>query len=156
MQSDCKLNGMIRVATINDIKQIQVIRNSVKENRLGNPSLITDAAVEEHITIKGKGWVYETEKLIQGFAIADVKANNIWVLFLHPNMEGKGIGKALHNIMMDWYFSQTNETCWLSTDPKSKAAVFYIMQGWKEIGKYGKAEIKFEMSLDYWIKKSRI
>jgi GNAT superfamily N-acetyltransferase len=146
---------MIRVATIDDIKQIQVIRNLVKENRLSNPSLITDDAVEEHITIKGKGWVYETEKLILGFAIADVKAKNIWALFLHPNIEGKGIGKALHNIMMDWYFTQTNETCWLSTDHKSRAAVFYKMQGWKEISNYGKAEIKLEMSFDNWIKKSR-
>jgi GNAT superfamily N-acetyltransferase len=146
---------MIRVATVNDIKQIQIIRNSVTENRLSNPLLITDAAVEEKMTIKGKGWVYETEKMIGGFAIADVQANNIWALFLLPNIEGKGIGKALHNIMMDWYFTQTNETCWLSTDPESRAAIFYKRQGWKEIGTYGKAEIKLEISFDYWIKKSR-
>lgn len=146
---------MIRVATIEDIRQIQVIRNSVKENKLSNPLLITDAAVEEYITIKGKGWVYETENLIHGFAIADIKNKNIWALFLHPNMEGKGIGKALHNIMMDWYFSQTNEICWLSTDPKSRAAIFYIMPGWNETGDYGKGEIKLEMNVDYWINKSR-
>lgn len=45
----------IREATINDINQIQIIRNSVKENILSNPNLVTDADCIEFITIRGKG-----------------------------------------------------------------------------------------------------
>jgi len=40
--------------------------------------------------------------------------------------------------MMDWYFTQTNENCRLSTDAKSRGATFYRMQGWKAIGNYKK------------------
>lgn len=93
----------IREAKIEDIKQIQIVRNSVTENTLSNPDLVTDQDCEEFITVRGKGWVCEIDKQIVGFAIADLKANNIWALFLDPNYEKKGIGQLLHKTMLDWY-----------------------------------------------------
>ena len=53
---------IFREATIDDIKQIQVVRNSVKENTLSNPNLVTDKDCEEFLSIRGKGWVCEIEK----------------------------------------------------------------------------------------------
>ncbi len=50
---------MLREARIEDIPQIQRVRNSVKENILSDPSLVSDADCEEYITKRGKGWVYE-------------------------------------------------------------------------------------------------
>ena len=135
---------IFREAQVQDIKQMQFVRNSVKENMLSNPLLITDKEVEDYITKRGKGWVAEINETIVGFAIADVVGNNIWALFLHPDYEGKGIGKVLHKIMLDWYFVQTKDTVWLSTSPDTRAATFYRMQGWKETGGYGKGEIRFE------------
>ncbi|MEL1243502.1 GNAT family N-acetyltransferase [Flavobacterium sp. DGU11] len=85
-----------------------------------------------------------------GFAIADLQDKNIWALFLHPDAEGKGIGKQLHKIMLDWYFSQTKETVWLSTGFNTRADTFYRMQGWREAGLYGTKETKFEMSAEEW------
>jgi ribosomal protein S18 acetylase RimI-like enzyme len=38
---------------------------------------------------------------IVGFSIADVQANNIWALFVHPAYEDKGIGKHLHGLMLE-------------------------------------------------------
>ena len=145
---------LFREATVQDIPLIQVVRNSVKENTLSNPSLVTDATVEDYITKRGKGWVCEVDETIVGFAIADITGNNIWALFLHPNYEQKGIGKKLHHLMLNWYFMQTNKTVWLSTALLSRASVFYRMQGWKEVGLYGKNEIKFEMDSVTWLQKS--
>lgn len=141
---------IFREAIINDIKQMQVIRNAVKENVLSNPDLIKDADYIPFITSNGKGWVCEIDEQIVGFAIVDIKEKNIWALFVHPNFEAKGIGKQLHKIMMDWYFTKTKETIWLSTEPKSRAEIFYRMNGWKEVGTYGKGEVKFEMSYENW------
>ena len=42
----------------------------------------------------------------------------------------------------------------LSTAPFSRASLFYKMQGWKEVGLYGKNEIKFEMDAVTWMQKS--
>lgn len=139
-----------REATVKDIPQMQIVRNAVKENTLSNPALVTDADVEDYITRRGKGWVCEINELIVGFAIADLIDKNIWALFVHPDAEGKGVGKQLHDRMMNWYFSQTDETVWLSTSPGTRAEIFYKMQGWKEAGVYGKGELKFEMKKADW------
>jgi GNAT superfamily N-acetyltransferase len=139
-----------REALTSDIKQIQVVRNAVKENVLSNPGLVTDKDCVEYLTLRGKGWVCEKDGIIIGFAIADLIDNNIWALFVHPDFEKNGIGKTLHNTMLDWYFDQQKEMVWLSTGPKTRAEKFYALQGWKEVGVYGKGETKFEMTKDSW------
>lgn len=141
---------IFREAELSDITQIQTVRHSVKENVLSDPALVTDEDCKEFLSIRGKGWVCEVERIIVGFSIADLKENNIWALFVHPEHEGKGIGKRLHKELIDWYFDQTKEKLWLGTSPNTKAEKFYRLNGWKEIGVHGKGEIKFEMSYEDW------
>jgi len=140
----------IREAIITDIPPIQVVRNSVKENTLSNPNLVTDEDCREFMFDRGKGWVAEINNEIVGFAIADLKEHNIWALFLHPDFEKQGIGKQLHDTMMDWYFNQTQETVWLGTSPGTRAEIFYQKAGWKVIGTHGNGEVKFEMTYADW------
>jgi len=139
-----------REATSIDIPQIQVVRNSVKENALSDPSVVTDADCDEYLTRRGKGWVCELNEKIIGFAIADLKNDNIWALFIHPEYEGKGIGKQLHDQMLNWYFQQNKNSVWLSTSPNTRAERFYRKAGWKEIGKLPNGEIKFELTVEGW------
>lgn len=146
---------VFREATLYDIPQIQIVRNSVKENTLSDPMLVSDRDCEEFITVRGKGWVCEIGKEIVGFAIADLKENNIWALFLTPCFERKGIGQRLHTIMLDWYFSQTQKTAWLGTAPNTRAEAFYRKAGWEEAGMHGSKEIKFEMTADKWQEKRK-
>jgi GNAT superfamily N-acetyltransferase len=140
----------IRVAEINDIRQIQVVRNLVKENRLSDPGLVTDKDVEDYMFRRGRGWVCEIDSMIVGFAIADLIENNIWALFVHPDFEKMGIGKKLHDEMLNWYFSKTDGSVWLGTSPDTRAEKFYRKAGWKEAGVHGKGEIKFEMTKNDW------
>ncbi|MBA2249557.1 MAG: GNAT family N-acetyltransferase [Chitinophagaceae bacterium] len=141
---------IFREAQTTDIPQIQVVRHLVKENTLSDPSLVTDKDCEEFLTVRGKGWVCEIDKKIVGFSIADLQENNIWALFIDPEHEAKGIGKRLHDMMMDWYFTNTKEKVWLGTAPNTKAEKFYRKHGWKEVGTHGKGEIKFEMRFEDW------
>jgi GNAT superfamily N-acetyltransferase len=141
---------LIREAKTADIRQIQVVRNSVKENTLSDPGLVTDQDCEEFINVRGKGWVCEIDDTIVGFAIADLAENNIWALFIDPGFEGRGIGKQLQRVMLDWYFSQTKETVWLGTAYNTRAELFYRRAGWKESGTNGPKEIRFEMSFEDW------
>jgi GNAT superfamily N-acetyltransferase len=143
---------LIREARIDDIGQIQIIRNSVTENTLSHPNLVTDQDCEEFICQRGKGWVCEIDKQIVGFAIVDLMENNIWALFLDPKFEGKGIGQLLHKSMLDWYFTQTKDKVWLGTDSNTRAEKFYRRAGWTEVGKNGSEEIKFEMTHSDWSK----
>jgi GNAT superfamily N-acetyltransferase len=144
---------IIREATIDDIKQIQIVRNSVTENTLSDPDLVTDEDCKEFLTVRGKGWVCEINKEIVGFSIADMKDNNIWALFLKPEFEGQGIGRQLYDIMLDWYFKQSKNSVWLGTSPGTRAEKFYRRSGWTEIGIHGNGEVKFEMKYDDWMSK---
>ena len=143
----------IREAIISDIPGIQSIRNSVRENQLSDPKLVTDFDVEDYITRRGKGWVCEADKNLVGFAIVSIMDYNVWALFIHPNYEGKGIGRILHDKMIDWYFSITSETIWLSTAPGTRAELFYRLAGWEEKGSTGKGEMKFEMTKKNWLNR---
>lgn len=144
---------IFREAIINDIAPIQSVRNAVKENRLSDPALVPDKDVEEYIIQRGKGWVCLIDNIVVGFSIADLQDENIWALFVHPDHEHKGIGKQLHNTMLNWYFDQQKEKVWLSTAPGTRAEKFYRMQGWEEVGMHGKGEVKFEMYKDGWNKR---
>lgn len=139
-----------REATIKDIPQIQYVRNVVKENMLSDPALVPDKDVEDYMFNRGRGWVCEIEGRIVGFSIVSVSDRNVWALFIEPGFEKKGIGRKLHDLMMNWYFTRTSATIWLGTAPGTRAEQFYRKAGWREVGVHGKGEIKFEMSAEEW------
>jgi len=143
--------AIFREAAIDDIPQMAVVRNSVKENAISNPDLITTEDYIEFMTVRGKGWVCEIDGQIVGFSIPDLVDNNIWALFLHPDFENRGIGRKLHDMMLDWYFAQGKNEVWLGTAPGTRAEEFYRKSGWTQNGMYGK-EVKFEMTKQEWEK----
>ncbi len=141
---------IFREAKISDIPQLMRVRFAVKENVLSNPLLVTEKDCEEFLFHRGKGWVCEIDNVVVGFAIVDLKDNNVWALFVQPGFDGKGIGKRLHDDMLDWYFRQTDNTIWLGTSPNTRAEKFYKKAGWKETGTRKNGEIKFEMTKNDW------
>ena len=141
---------IIREAVTADIPQIQVVRNLVKENPLPDPSLVTDADCKDYLTNRGKGWVCEMGNRIVGFSIISVKDNNVWALFIQPGYERQGIGRLLHDRMMNWYFTQTTETVWLGTAPGTRAEKFYEAAGWTKTDIRPNGEVRFEMSQSQW------
>jgi GNAT superfamily N-acetyltransferase len=144
---------LFREAILSDIKAMQIVRNSVKENMLSNPALVTDEDCADFITRRGKGWICEMDGKLVGFSVVDLVENNIWALFVHPHFEGKGIGKKLHELMMDWYFDQTQNPVWLGTAPNTRAEAFYRKAGWISNGTVNKGEVKFEMNYERWKNK---
>ena len=141
---------IVREAVTADIPQIQVVRNLVKENPLPDPSLVSDADCKDYLTNRGKGWVCEIGNRIVGFSIISVKDNNVWALFIQPGYERQGIGRLLHDRMMNWYFTQTNETVWLGTAAGTRAEKFYEAAGWTRTGIRPNGEVRFEMSHSQW------
>ncbi len=139
-----------REAQADDIRQMQIVRNAVRQNRLSDPSKVTDLDVLNHIADKGKGWLCLWQEKVVGFAIANLMDNNIWALFVHPDFEGKGIGRHLHDSMMNWYFSQTKTRVWLSTDANTRAERFYRKLGWEQSGNLTNGELRFELNHENW------
>lgn len=151
---------IFREAQISDIEQMMVVRLSVKENTLSNPALVTYEDMVDYLTIRGKGWVCETKNTIVGFSIGDLKDHSVWALFIQPTMEGKGIGKKLQALLLDWYFNKTEKNIWLETAANTRAEKFYKETGWKETERHDRQpsnpafppfiEIKLELSKKDW------
>jgi GNAT superfamily N-acetyltransferase len=91
------------------------------------------------------GW-RRSKGAIAGFAVADLVRRNVWALFVDPQAEGRGIGRRLHDAMMDWFAAQGVERVWLSTDPGTRAEAFYRAADWQAAGEY-RGEARYEMRL---------
>jgi len=139
-----------REALISDIPQMTAVRLAVKENSLSNPALITEQDYVDHLSARGKGWVCEIDGNVVGFAIGDLEKKNVWALFVLPGYEEKGIGRELLILLLDWYYSNTNDTIWLSTAPDTRAADFYRSFGFNETGILPNGELRFELTAVEW------
>lgn len=134
---------MLRVATASDIPDIQRIRRAVRENRLVS-TVIHDRDVQEAIERKGRGWVVESDGEVVAFAIVNVHTGNIWALFVHPAHEREGFGRQLHDVMVDWSWSQGLDRLWLTTEPHTRAQRFYEAAGWHRAGATDSGELRYE------------
>ena len=141
----------IRFATIADFNQMHQVRMAVHENPLSDPARVNYkdyvCMLEEH----GRGWVCEQEGKVIGFAIADLKTGSIWALFVLPDYEGCGIGKILHNTMLNWCYENTSiKELWLNTDPNTRAEAFYLKAGWQPAGTEANGESRLVLTKKAW------
>jgi GNAT superfamily N-acetyltransferase len=73
--------------------------------------------------------VTEDQRIV-GFAVGNRSTQNIWALFVDPGHEGKGHGRRLHAVMVEWLFAEGVQCIWLSTAPGTRAQRFYESAGW--------------------------
>ena len=134
---------MLRQATVSDVPAIQRVRRSVRENRLVSMT-IADEDVREAIDHTGRGWVIELEAGVVAFAIGNARTGNIWALFVHPDHEHHGYGRALHDTMIDWLWSQGLSRLWLTTGAGTRAQQFYEAAGWRLVDRTDSGELRYE------------
>lgn len=134
----------VRPATEADIPAMHAVRMAVQENRLADPARITAADYAEAIGRLGRGWVVEADATIVGFAVA-YRSGNVWALFVDPQHEGHGYGKALHAAMVSWLWQQGLQRLWLTTDPGTRAEAFYRSLGWQPRGIVPGGELRLEL-----------
>ncbi len=142
----------VRVATARDIPAMHRIRMAVRENRLADPLSVQPDDYVPMLAARGCGWVAEHDGAIAGFAIADRSRANIWALFVDPDREGVGHGRALHRRMMDWLFAQGVATAWLVTDPGTRAERLYRAAGWSPAG-LERGEDRYELTRGAWVER---
>ena len=120
------------------------VRVAVRENVLSSPDRITEADYVDAIETRGRGWVIERNGRVVAFAAA-YAAGSIWALFVDPQHEGHGLGRALHDEMVAWLWSLGLTSLSLSTSPGTRAERFYIARGWRPCGVTEDGEVLFEL-----------
>ena len=135
---------MLRRALLSDVASIQCVRHSVCENRLVSGA-ISDAEVADALERSGRGWVVESDGEVVAFAIGNGLNGNVWALFVNPDYEGRGYGRALHDTMVEWLWSRGLTRLWLTTDPGTRAQQFYERAGWQLVGPANHGELRYEL-----------
>jgi GNAT superfamily N-acetyltransferase len=140
------MSGHIRRARHDERSRIAEIRFAVRENQLGDPTLVTAddyAWFTKHPGI----WVWEEDGQILGFSAGDPRDGTIWALFVDPSHERRGIGRALFEAACDTLRRAGHRTAMLTTDPGTRAERFYRAAGWKVVGNNTKGELIFRAVL---------
>jgi GNAT superfamily N-acetyltransferase len=122
---------LLRQANRNDIPAMSRIRLSVTENVLSDPSRVTKEMYENFLESFGRGWVAEDNGEIVAFCYADKENASIWALFVCPGHEGRGLGKSLLKLAVNWLFEIGHGCVHLSTSANTRADRFYAAQGWR-------------------------
>jgi GNAT superfamily N-acetyltransferase len=134
-----------RCAELADIKAMHSVRVAVTENRLSNPARITPQMYADFINTLGHGWLCEIDGQVVGFSFAERADHSIWALFVLPDFEGRGIGKALLQLATDWLFELGAESVVLGTEINTRADRFYAAQGWRAGAVTESGERRYEL-----------
>lgn len=135
-----------RQASIDDIPAMSEIRLLVRENVLRNPASVTHQMYVDYLHQSGRGWVGELEGRVIGFSYADQQDHSIWALFIHPDFEGRGAGKALLNLATEWLFAQGASRVILGTTANTRADRFYRALGWERGAMRNDVEVEYALA----------
>lgn len=147
--------ALYRQANVGDIPAMSAIRLKVRENVLRTPSAITPQMYEDYLDKLGRGWVGEVEGRVVGFSYADRQDNSIWALFVDPEFEGRGLGKALLNLATDWLFAQGASRVVLGTTANTRADRFYCAMGWSRGEMRTNTEVEFTFARESLMRRGR-
>ena len=123
-----------------DISRCLEIRTSVRENRYSLEALqkagITEASVTALLATTHQGWVCEIDRRIIGFSMANRGNGELWVVAVLPEFEGRGIGRALLDLAVQWLRANACANIWLWTSPdvSTRAYALYLKSGWQDCG----------------------
>lgn len=129
-----------RPAQKSDIETLFDIRTSVVENHQSRQEIaelgITPESVANMLETDCCAWIAEIGDRPVGFSIANATDKTILGVFVLPNFEGRGAGRALMDLAEQWLWSKGIEEIWLITenDPTLRAYGFYCHLGWVPIG----------------------
>ena len=130
----------IRVAQLDDIETLFAIRTSVVENHQSREEIaelgITPETVAELLITDCCAWIVEINNRSVGFSIANAAKGTIFGIFVIPEFESRGVGRALMQEAEKWLWSKGIEEIWLLTgnDSNLRAYGFYRHLHWIPVG----------------------
>ncbi len=134
---------VIRAAVARDVPAMHAIRCAVRENRLSDPRRVTEEDYLPYVEASSIWAAVDPAGKMLGFAAIDRTEASIWALFVDPDAEGTGVGRALHDAMLAWAAEQDLDRLSLFTAAGTRAERFYAKAGWRETAR-SETEVRFE------------
>jgi GNAT superfamily N-acetyltransferase len=123
-----------------DVGRCIEVRTLVREQRYSVEALrqvgITEESVTKMLAMTHQGWVCEIDGRIVGFSMGNRSSGEFWVLAVLPEFEGRGIGRRLMELAVQWLRASACPEIWLWTSPdvSTRAYALYRKFGWKDCG----------------------
>ncbi len=136
-----------RLAVVGDLDRLMAIRAVVRENRLDDPSAVTQVDYHWYIAERLL-WVAVEGDMILGFSASDPRDGSIWALFVDPVHEGRGVGRGLLARACADLAKAGFRVARLRTGSGTRAERFYGLSGWRRVGTDENGEAFMERSLD--------
>ena len=136
----------LRSATRADLPRIRDVRRGTAENRLSDPSSVTDAEIAWYMD-EAIFLVSEDEVGLQGFACANPQTGYVWALFVIDEAQGRGHGTALLAAVIERLRNAGNRQAFLTTGTGTKAETFYGSKGWTQTGVNRQGEVVLRLWL---------
>ena len=124
----------LRLALFHDIPSMHAIRTSVTENVISEGSTFGHDDYVPFLAATGETWVGEIAGEMAGFGAIDRANSSVWALFVSPEFESLGVGKALLNHLVERAQQLGMTALHLTTTRGTRAEQFYIRQGWQLVG----------------------
>jgi GNAT superfamily N-acetyltransferase len=140
------MRANLRPATKADLPRIHEVRYGTAENRLTDPSFVTDAEAAWYLN-EAIFLVSEDEAGVQGFACANHQTGYVWALFVIDSAQGRGHGTALLKETTKRLRQAGHRQAFLTTGKDTKAAAFYRSRGWRQTGVGMRGEAVFRLWL---------
>ncbi|WP_296325260.1 GNAT family N-acetyltransferase [Reyranella sp.] len=123
------------------------MRLAVRENQLSAASVSKVETTADWIFENATFWVWEEAGAVQGFSVADPRDGTIFGLFIHPDYEGRGLGRALLPLACEDLRAAGFAEAILTTGAGTRAERFYRLNGWEETGRQEDGQIIFRKPL---------
>ncbi len=137
----------IRSAIQNDVTEMHILRTGVKENILSDSNALSCSDYLPYLGDIGETWVAISNGRLAGFVSLDWHKMSVWALFVSPQFEGNGVGKALMNHMLQSARARHIPALCLTTTSGTRAERFYCNQGWHKVGPAPNGEITLQLTL---------
>jgi GNAT superfamily N-acetyltransferase len=125
---------LIRLGAGGDLSALIALRDSRNENRLSDPTRLTETEALRLIA-EGAVWVWDEGGAVLGLVAADRRDGSIPALLVAPGHDGKGIGRALLAVACDFLGAWSHTLVRLELDPGSAAERHYRNSRWTVVGR---------------------
>jgi GNAT superfamily N-acetyltransferase len=139
----------IRPAEKADVELLFDIRTSVRENYQSREEIatlgITPDSIAQLLETDAAAWICEIDRMPVGFSMANARQQTVFALFVRPEYEGRGAGRALLTAAENWLFDKGIREIWLTTGANEtlRAYGFYRHLGWLPSGKIDDGLVKY-------------